>query len=157
MRLGTDGRITDYALVTTAPAALPYSSGGDTVDFLITPGGIPFALGDTFVAEIEAAASKRRRDGGAWSSAIDIATTALADGLSVQFSGGVAPSWAAGDRWSYRAEGQPMAQCRCARRLMASSVDRFNRDRDCRRRDQWRRHLRAPHCRGRDHHADRQR
>ena len=74
------------------------------MDFLITPGGIPFALGDTFVAEIEGGRFKWRRDGGAWSSAIDIATTALADGLSVQFSGGVAPSWAAGDRWSYRAE-----------------------------------------------------
>jgi len=104
VRLGTDGRITDYALVTTAPAAYAYSSGGDTVDFLIAPGGIPFALGDTFVAEIEGGRFKWRRDGGAWSSAIDIATTALADGLSVQFSGGVAPSWAAGDRWSYRAE-----------------------------------------------------
>jgi hypothetical protein len=72
--------------------------------FSITPGGIGFALGDKFVAEIEGGRFKWRRDGGSWSSNIDIATTVLADGLSAVFSGGVAPSWAAGDRWSYRAE-----------------------------------------------------
>lgn len=102
--LSTDGRLADYALVTTALAPYAYSSGGDTLGFLITPGGIDFELGDQFLIDIEGGRFRWRRDGGAWSSPIDIATTALADGLSAQFSGGAAPSWAAGDAWSYRAE-----------------------------------------------------
>lgn len=74
------------------------------IGFAITPGGIPFALGDKFIAEIEGGRFRWRRDGGAWSANIDIATTALADGLNVAFNGGIAPSWSAGDRWTYRAE-----------------------------------------------------
>jgi len=102
--LSVDGRIDDYALVTTAPAPYAYSEAGATLDFLITQGGIRFDLGDRFTVEIEGGRFKWRRDGGSWSSPIDIATTALADGLSAAFDGGTAPSWAAGDRWTYRAE-----------------------------------------------------
>lgn len=102
--LSIDGRIDDYSLVTTALAPYAYSDGGASLGFQITPGGIPFALGDKFVAEIEGGRFKWRRDGGAWSGNLDIDTTALADGLSAQFNAGIAPSWAAGDRWTYRAE-----------------------------------------------------
>jgi hypothetical protein len=102
--LGSGGRIDDYTLITTALAPYAWTDGSATLDFAITPGGIPFALGDRFVAEIEGGQFKWRRDGGSWSSNIDIGTTALADGLSAVFAGGVAPSWKVGDRWTYRAE-----------------------------------------------------
>lgn len=103
--LSTAGRIADYALVTTAPAA--YSGSvlpSGTLGFTIATGGIPFALGDQFQFAIEGGRFKWRRDAGAWSANLDIASTALADGLSAEFVGGAAPSWVAGDRWSFKAE-----------------------------------------------------
>ena len=99
-----DGRLPDYELITTAPTAYSETAGGGTLEFLITPGGIPFALGDQFTFQIEGGRFKWRRDGGSWSSEIDIADTLLADGLTAVFQGGTAPSWVAGDRWSFKAE-----------------------------------------------------
>lgn len=102
--LSTDGALPDYTLSTLAPAAYNYTGTGKALSFLITPGGIPFALGDRFVIDIEGGRFRWRRDGGAWSAATDIAATALTDGLGIAFEGGRAPSWAAGDRWTWRAE-----------------------------------------------------
>lgn len=99
-----DGRLPDYELITTAVAAYSETAGGGTLNFKITPGGIPFALGDQFALEVEGGRFKWRRDGGSWSSDIDIADTLLADGLTAVFQGGTAPSWVAGDRWSFAAE-----------------------------------------------------
>lgn len=95
------GRLADYKLDLTALA--PYSGG--YIGFAITPGAVPFALGDRFSFRVEAARAKWRVDGGAWSSPIEAAgTVALTAGLSAAFSPGVAPSWVAGDRWSFLAE-----------------------------------------------------
>lgn len=99
-----DGRLPDYELITTAPAAYSETAGGGTLGFAITPGGIPFALGDQFAFEVEGGRFKWRRDGGSWSADLDIADTLLADGLTAVFQGGTAPSWVAGDRWSFKAE-----------------------------------------------------
>ncbi len=98
---GEAGGLDDYALVKAAPAA--YSDGG--IGFLITPGGIAFALGDAFRFSVEGGTFQWRRDGGDWSDPEDIAASVvLADGLSATFTGGAAPSWVAGDRWSFLAE-----------------------------------------------------
>ena len=96
-----DGALDDYALDLTAPAA--YSDGG--IGFLITQGGIRFALGDQFTFSTEAPQFQWRKDGGSWSSATDIEdTVSLSDGLSAVFTGGRAPSWVDGDAWSFAAE-----------------------------------------------------
>lgn len=95
------GRLDDYALLTTAPAA--YSDAG--LGFLITPGGIPFALGDAFTFSVEGGRYHWRRNGGAWSATVDVTPTAVIDaGLTATFVPGVAPSWAANDKWTFRAE-----------------------------------------------------
>lgn len=96
----TAGRLADYALLTTAPPL--FDDGG--VQFRITPGGVPFALGDRFRFSVEGGKFKWRRDGSAWSASLDIATTPLADGLVANFQNGAAPSWKAGDTWTFRAE-----------------------------------------------------
>jgi hypothetical protein len=99
-----DGAQDDYPLVTTAPTAYSATIGSGSIGFQINPGGIDFALGDTFTFAIEGGRFKWRQDGGSWSSDLDIADTSLASGLSASFTGGAAPSWVAGDRWSFAAE-----------------------------------------------------
>lgn len=94
------GGLPDYVIDRTAPAA--YSGGG--LEFAISLGSVPFALGDRFRFEVEGGRWRWRRDGGTWSSPAAIgAGLALADGLSVSFRGGGAPSFVAGDRWTWRA------------------------------------------------------
>jgi hypothetical protein len=95
-----DTRLDDYALVTTALA--PYSDDG--IDFAITPGGIPFGLGDRFEWSVEGGQFRWRINGGAWTSNVQIApTVSLTAGLSAVFTGGAAPSWSIGDAWQFRA------------------------------------------------------
>lgn len=94
------GRFPDYKLVTTAPAG--YSEDG--LAFSIALGGIPFALGDSFRFSVESGQWRWRRDGGAWEPLADIGDGTLPDGLAAVFAGGTAPSWVAGDRWTFRAE-----------------------------------------------------
>jgi hypothetical protein len=95
-----DGPFADYALVTTALAA--YSDGG--LAFTITPGGIPFQLGDTFTFAAVGGHFQWRQNGGSWSSSTVIGTTTLADGVSANFTGGASdPSWATGDTFSFKA------------------------------------------------------
>jgi hypothetical protein len=96
-----DGRLENYALNTVTPNE--YSDEG--IEFAIGLGQVPFALGDRFVFRVEAARAQWRLDGGSWSAPIEAAgTVSLASGLSAVFSPGVAPSWIAGDRWSFLAE-----------------------------------------------------
>ena len=96
------GALPDYALVTTALA--PYDDSGH-LGFQITPGGIPFSLGDIFEFSIEGGHFQWQQDGGGWSSSTVIASTvSLIDGLSVNFTGGAAPSWVDSDQWSLTAE-----------------------------------------------------
>ncbi len=98
------GRLPDYALVTTAPSPYTWSLDDASLGFAILPAGIRYALGDRYQFAVEGGRFRWRRDGGAWSSPIDIGTTPLADGLTAVFAGGAAPSWVAGDAWSFVAE-----------------------------------------------------
>lgn len=100
-----DGPLPAYALTALEPS---YHDGGAEVQ--ITRGGIQFALGDAFTLGIETGQYRWRRDGGAWSAAADIedGALALADGLTVEFVPGAAPSFLADDAWTFSAR-QPYA------------------------------------------------
>lgn len=103
------GAMPPYTLDTSAPVA--YSSGGLT--FLITDGAIKFALADAFKFSIEGGHYKWRVDGGAWnidSPPADIpdGPVLLYEGLSATFAPGAAPSFAAGDLFSFTLD-QPRA------------------------------------------------
>jgi hypothetical protein len=80
-----------------------YADGGLSWD--IEPGGIDNAKGDKFTFAIEGGHFRYRKDGGAWSSSIGIpvGSIALADGLSIEFVPGAAPSFVEGDVHSFRA------------------------------------------------------
>jgi hypothetical protein len=95
-----DGGLPDHVIDRTAPA--PYSGGG--LAFNLSLGGVPYALGDRFRFEIEGGRWRWRRDGGAWSAPRQIGSdAALADGLSVAWVPGEAPSFLSGDSWTFRA------------------------------------------------------
>ena len=96
------GALPDYLVPTDGTAAPVYSQEG--VDLQIALGGIPFALGDKFTFAVEAGQYRWRKDGGAWSVASDIPATgiaSLADGLVATFQPGAAPSFVAGDAYSF--------------------------------------------------------
>jgi hypothetical protein len=98
VQASVDGALADYALDLDED---PYAAGG--LNFAIHRGGIPFALGDQFAFSIEAGGRLRwRKDAGSWSSDTAIAdTVSLTDGLSALFQSGAAPSFVAGDVYSY--------------------------------------------------------
>ena len=87
----------------------PYSDATvPTLSFTLTPGGIDFEKGDRFAFSIEGGHYKWRKDEGAWQLAtppepIPIGPVLFDEGLSVEFVTGAAPSFAAGDRFSFRA------------------------------------------------------
>ncbi len=87
------GKAQDYAMDTSAPAL--YDNG--EIQFRITPGGVPFELGDRFTICVESGQFRWRRDGGAWSADLPIATTPLVDGLTATFIEGACPSFVSGD------------------------------------------------------------
>jgi len=98
---GSTNALSNYSLLTTAP--IGYDDGG--LSFLITPGQIDFTLGDVFRFSVEGGKFHWRQNGGAWSADTDIdSTVSLASGLMANFAGGSAPSWVAGDLWSFAAE-----------------------------------------------------
>ena len=105
----TSGPLPDY-LVPTDGAAVPvYAQAG--VELQLAPGGIPFVLGDVFSLAVEAGQYRWRRSGGAWSALTDIPADgigALADGLTVHFDAGAAPSFAPGDAYAFAVH-QPWA------------------------------------------------
>lgn len=97
------GGLTDYSLYKPSPGT--YSASGIT--FKITPGGIADALGDEFEWYVEGGQFRYRKNGGAWSSATQISAaavlidTANGAGIGVQFTTGAAPSFVAGDTYSF--------------------------------------------------------
>jgi hypothetical protein len=101
VRGSVDGGFADYALNKTTPNT--YSDGG--LSFLITPGGLDFALGDSFTFYVEGGQFRWRQDGGAWSGDVQIADTVAigADGLELAFVPGAGPSFVAGDTYSFEA------------------------------------------------------
>lgn len=100
-----DGPLPDYALTAAEPS---YHHGGAAIG--MTRGGIPYALGDRFTLGIEAGQYRWRRDAGTWSAPADIVdgAVALVDGLTAEFLAGAAPSFLAGDSWTFEAR-QPYA------------------------------------------------
>lgn len=101
VKSSTAGALPDYALTA---AELAYSGGG--LSFTVRRGAIPFALGDLFAFGVETGGRFRwRKDGGAWSADTAIAdAVTLADGLSAAFAAGPAPSFVAGDSYSWRVD-----------------------------------------------------
>lgn len=96
-----DGALADYALDTAAPAA--YSGGG--IGFLITEGGVPFALQDAFAFVVDRAQYELSTDGGAsYDPPADIVDGAVAlfGGISAEFDRGPGVSFEAGDIHSFR-------------------------------------------------------
>lgn len=82
----------------------------DGLQFRLTAGGVPFALGDAFTFSVCGGTWRWRRDGGAWSSSATITGSAvsLSDGLTLQFLPGPAPAFALADQWRWNVR-QPHA------------------------------------------------
>jgi hypothetical protein len=100
------GQYPDYLLDPSAP--LPYTAGPGEIT--ITPGSVPFAPGDAirFASEAGEGQWRRRLDGDIWSAwePFDLYAGPVdtGDGVTVETRQGIAPSFAAGDSWSIRAE-----------------------------------------------------
>ena len=105
----TSGPLADYLVPTDGSAVPVYAQVG--VELQLVPGGIPFVLGDVFSLAIEAGQYRWRRNGEAWSALTDIPADgigSLADGLTVHFDAGAAPSFAPGDAYAFAVH-QPWA------------------------------------------------
>ncbi|MDO5623781.1 MAG: hypothetical protein Q4G71_03740 [Pseudomonadota bacterium] len=103
------GVLPDYEVPTDGAPVPAYGAAGVTLG--MQPGGIAFALGDTFTLAVEAGQFQWRRGGGAWSAVADIPASgqaALADGLSVHFDAGAAPSFVPEDAYVFEVH-QPWA------------------------------------------------
>lgn len=95
-----DGPLAPYVLDPDAPTA--YDSGtGLTLQ--INQGGIPYKNGDEFRLTIEGGHFQYRTNAGSWIGPLDIpdGPLLLFDGLSVIFTSGNAPSFAADDTFSF--------------------------------------------------------
>lgn len=97
------GPLAVYTLDPGAPA--PYSDAG--LSFQINQGAIPYVIGDAFGFSVEGGHYRWRVNGGAWDASspldnIPDVAVALYEGLSATFTPGAAPSFAAGDRYSFR-------------------------------------------------------
>jgi hypothetical protein len=101
-----EGVLDNYALSLITPNTYTHTGGAaDGLTFLITPGSIDSALGDIISFDVEGGQFRWRKNGGAWSSATQIAATvSIGDGLSLVFTPGEAPSFAVGDAYSFAAE-----------------------------------------------------
>lgn len=99
VRGAASGALPDWAWDPLAPA--DYASA--VLGLRLTPGGIPFQVGDAWGLEIEGGRLRWRRDAGAWSEADLFAAPDLGDGLSLAALAGEAPSFARGDSWTWRA------------------------------------------------------
>lgn len=101
VRGSASGVLPDWLFDPTDPV-VPYTDG--PLDVRLTPGGIPFGVGDAITVRIEGGRVRWRRDGGAWSEG-DLygASHALGDGLVLDALPGAAPSFVAGDTWRFRA------------------------------------------------------
>lgn len=127
LRGGSDGNDTQTWAVQGSvsgalPAyALPYAGGATYTAAGLTAridqGGIPYALGDQFTLAVEAAQVQWRKGDAAWSAPVDLpangAPLPLGDGLSAVFTPGAAPSFVAGDLFSFTLD-QPAAPSHAA-------------------------------------------
>jgi hypothetical protein len=95
------GALADWAWLAGAPT--PWAHAPATVE--LTPGGIPFEVGDSVAFGIEGGALRWRRDTGSWTTANLYGGTPLdlGDGLHLVAEPGTAPSFAAGDTWQFSA------------------------------------------------------
>lgn len=102
---GQDGPLPVFNYDPASPTS--YSGGG--LSFTLAPGGVPFEKGDRFRFRLEGGHWRWRKTiagvAGSWSSSIAIpsAPTALDAGLSIAFTTGAAPSFVAGDLYTFRA------------------------------------------------------
>ena len=93
------GALPLYRLSLLSPQ--PYTI--DPLQCLITPGTIPFALGDQFLIAIEGGHFRWRRDEEAWQPTQEVgAAHDLGDGLTLRFLSGPPPGLVAGDHWRWR-------------------------------------------------------
>ncbi len=91
------GGLPDYTI--SDPDDPPeYDQSGVTMT--LTQGTIPWRLGDSVTFSAEGARVRWRRDNGSWSSSADIGPISIGDGMTLAFTGGAAPSWVPGDRWT---------------------------------------------------------
>lgn len=101
----SSGRASNWLLNEASPN--PAVVAGVTL--ALTPGGIPWALGDWYSVGIEAAALIWRKNGGNWSDSLPILTgTTIDSGLTLTAVGGISPSWVVGDSATFLAA-QPYA------------------------------------------------
>lgn len=100
VRGSVSGALPDWLYNPVSPA--PHNAG--PVTMTLAPGGVPFEQGDQISFALEGGTLRWRRDGGAWTTG-DIygVTHALGNGLTLAAQPGAAPSFVAGDRWTYRA------------------------------------------------------
>lgn len=95
-----DSGFDDHVLDRTSPNT--YNDNG--LSFLITPGGIPFELGDVFTVYAEGGQFRWRKDAGSWTTTNIGASVSLSDGVSATFTPGAAPSFVPGDTYGFVAE-----------------------------------------------------
>ncbi|MES2948673.1 MAG: hypothetical protein V4858_09035 [Pseudomonadota bacterium] len=95
------GALADYPWLASAPA--PWAHAPATVQ--LSPGGIPFEVGDSMLFDIEGGGLRWRRDGGSWNEEdlYGAAPLDLGDGLLLQAQPGAAPSFLGGDTWQFSA------------------------------------------------------
>ncbi|AVO33699.1 hypothetical protein [Ottowia oryzae] len=96
------GALADYVVPTDGTAVPPYGAAG--VALQMAPGGIPFALGDSFSLAVEAGQFRWRKDGSVWTAPADIPADGqapLADGITAHFDPGAAPSFVPGDAYQF--------------------------------------------------------
>lgn len=91
-----------YLLDRVTPNA--YNDVGNGLEFLITPGGIDFELGDTFTFYAEGGEFRWRKDAGSWTTTAIAPSVSLSDGVSATFTPGSAPSFVDGDTYTFTAE-----------------------------------------------------
>jgi hypothetical protein len=99
-----EGARADYLQYTPAPAAYEIANPGEDFDFTIAMGSVPHRLGDRFDFFIEGGEYRVRINGGTWSADLPIEPTATitgGDGISLAFDEGIAPSFVAGDFYTF--------------------------------------------------------
>jgi hypothetical protein len=97
VRGGSIGGLPDYVI---ADPASPTEYDESGVTLTLSQGTIPWRLGDSITFSAEGARVRWRRDNGSWSAAADIGPLSIGDGMTLTFTGGSAPSWVPGDRWT---------------------------------------------------------
>ena len=114
VRGSVSGAMPSYIVAMDTTPALYLQDG---VGVRITPGGIPFELGDVFTLSVESGRFRWRADAGAWSSLADIPVSGavvLGNGVSASFVTGAAPSFVSGDEYAFRVH-QPYASANVCR------------------------------------------